>query len=198
MIPIWSIYFYGDTNSVLLLRIYYNICLDIIEYHHSGIDRKLRHYILIRCAKNQKPKKKKKKSTHLLRNTESCSLWFYILGFKHDFLKYLTTLFCILQPVLLLLFLWSTLHSTCIRGSVVLILTCLKMRRLRSTTVNPVNTRRMSWFICSIVLFNGVSQFSLIFILIWKNYLTLTVSVLVSFIHSCNPYMFILFHFLCD
>lgn len=36
------------------------------------------------------------------------------------------------------------------------------------------------------------------FILIWKNYLTLTVSVLVSFIHSCNPYMFILFHFLCD
>lgn len=168
LIPIWSIYFYGDTNSVLLLRIYYNICLDIIVYHHSGIDRKLRHYILIRCAKNQKPKKKK--STVLLRNTESCSLRFYILGFKHDFLKYLTTLFCILQPVLLLLFLWSTLHSTCIRGSVVLILTCLKMRRLRSTTVNPVNTRRMSWFICGIVLFNGVLQFSLIFILIWKNF----------------------------
>lgn len=43
---------------VLLLRIYYNICLDIIVYHHSGIDRKLRHYILIRCAKNQKTKNK--------------------------------------------------------------------------------------------------------------------------------------------
>lgn len=57
MIPIWSIYFYGDTNSVLLLRIYYNICLDIIVYHHSGIDRKLRHYILIICAKTKKKKK---------------------------------------------------------------------------------------------------------------------------------------------
>lgn len=52
--------------------------------------------------------------------------------------------------------------------------------------------------ICGIVLFNGVLQFSLIFILIWKNYLTLTVSVHVSYIYSCNPYMFILFHFLCD
>lgn len=34
--------------------------------------------ILIRRAKNQK------QSTHLLRNTESYSLRFYILGFKHD------------------------------------------------------------------------------------------------------------------
>lgn len=72
------------------------------------------------------------------------------------------------------------------------------LRLLFKDEKNAVNTRRMSWFICGIVLFNGVLQSSLIFILIWKNYLTLTVSVLVSFIHSCNPYMFILFHFLCD
>lgn len=113
--------------------------------------------ILIRRAKNQKTKNKAP-IFYAIRSLTVSDFIFLVLS--------MITLFCILQPVLLLLFLWSTLHSTCIRGSVVLILTCLKMRRLRSTTVNPVNTRRMSWFICGIVLFNGVLQFSLIFILI--------------------------------
>lgn len=81
---------------------------------------------------------------------------------------------------------------------VISILHCLKMRRLQSTTVSPAITRRMSWFICVIVLLNGILQFCIFFILIWRELFYLTVSVIVMFIHSCNPYMFFLFHFSCS
>lgn len=152
--------------------------------------------ILIRCAKNQKTKNKAP-IFYAIRSLAvsdfiflvlSMISWIFILTKVNNTVLYFTT--GIIVTFSLVDFTFNVYPRKCSINS--------HLRRLRSTTVNPVNTRRMSGFICCIVLFNGVLQFSLIFILIWKNYLTLTVSVLVSLIHSCNPYMFILFHFLCD
>lgn len=79
--------------------------------------------------------------------------------------------------------------------TVITILHCLKMRRLRSSTVNPAITRKMSWVISIIcVLYGSVGIPSILFI--WKTTFRDVADVLIVFVHSCNPYILFLFHVL--
>lgn len=77
--------------------------------------------------------------------------------------------------------------------TIITILHCLKIRRLRSSTVNPAITRKMSWIISIIcVLYGAVSVCSMM--VIWKTTLVYVADVLLVLVHSCNPYILFLFH----
>lgn len=77
--------------------------------------------------------------------------------------------------------------------TIITILHCLKIRRLRSSTVNPAITRKMSWIISIIcVLYGAVSVCSML--VIWKTTLVSVADVLLVLVHSCNPYILFLFH----
>lgn len=77
--------------------------------------------------------------------------------------------------------------------TIITILHCLKIRRLRSSTVNPAITRKMSWIISIICVLNGaVSVCSML--VIWKTTLVYVADVLLVLVHSCNPYILFLFH----
>lgn len=69
----------------------------------------------------------------------------------------------------------------------------LKIRRLRSSTVNPAITRKMSWIISIIcVLYGAFSVCSML--VIWKTTFAYVANVLLVLVHSCNPYILFLFH----
>lgn len=73
------------------------------------------------------------------------------------------------------------------------ILHCLKIRRLRSSTVNPAITRKMSWIISIIcVLYGAFSVCSML--VLRKTTFAYVANVLLVLVHSCNPYILFLFH----
>lgn len=77
--------------------------------------------------------------------------------------------------------------------TVIMILHCLKIRRLRSSTVNPAISRKMSWIISIIcVLYGAFSVCSML--VLWKTTFVYVANVLLVLVHSCNPYILFLFH----
>mgnify|MGYP005952554861 CR=1 FL=1 len=77
--------------------------------------------------------------------------------------------------------------------TVITILHCLKIRRLRSSTVNPAITRKMSWIISIICVLNGAFSVCSMLV-IWKTTFAYVANVLLVLVHSCNPYILFLFH----
>lgn len=77
--------------------------------------------------------------------------------------------------------------------TIIMILHCLKIRRLRSSTVNPAISRKMSWIISIIcVLYGAFSVCSML--VLWKTTFAYVAYVLLVLVHSCNPYILFLFH----
>lgn len=77
--------------------------------------------------------------------------------------------------------------------TIITILHCLKIRRLRSSTVNPAISRKMSWIISIIcVLYGAFSVCSML--VLWKTTFAYVANVLLVLVHSCNPYILFLFH----
>lgn len=77
--------------------------------------------------------------------------------------------------------------------TVITILHCLKIRRLRSSTVNPAISRKMSWIISIIcVLYGAFCVCSML--VLWKTTFAYVANVLLVLVHSCNPYILFLFH----
>lgn len=81
----------------------------------------------------------------------------------------------------------SMLIITLLPVTIILVLHCLKMRKLRSTTVNTAVTRRMSFIIIIFVVLNMV--FGILF-----NFVTENDIHVFGLMHSINPFIFFIFH----
>uniref|UniRef100_A0A8W8P5E0 G-protein coupled receptors family 1 profile domain-containing protein n=1 Tax=Magallana gigas TaxID=29159 RepID=A0A8W8P5E0_MAGGI len=96
------------------------------------------------------------------------------------------------QIVTILTLMWTAV-LVILPVTVITILHCLKIRRLRSSTVNPAISRKMSWIISIIcVLYGAFSVCSML--VIWKTTFAYVANVLLVLVHSCNPYILFLFH----
>lgn len=142
------------------------------------------------------PMKCRQYLTNSLVISVSLALWGYSTVF----------LIILLISLVLMLFAYDSFQTTILilicttlivilPASVITILHCLKMRRLRSSTVNPAITRKMSWVISIICVLYGSVGISSILV-VWKTTFGEVAGVLIVFVHSCNPYILFLFHVL--